>query len=269
MQWRRRSACSRLPARPTRRRRSMHGLHHDEQAVVQRHAPAIQRVGLDRVDRAAWPAARDKVAGHPEDQPAERGHSQGAQDGQRDHGAQPLAGADPEQRLMDQLGERGHEPDHEPGEGADDSGERHQPDLVGPHQGAQEMRRVHHHVAERAAMPCTAGTIGADIIPGGTIGHAAVARRTRRCRALDWWVRGWGSGGRDCGEGRCGCRAHDHGVAFNARHVKRPARAGGARQTVINTRRRRSPREPAVYSCNRAAGRSTMHLAAVRHLPLI
>ena len=71
-------------------------------------------------------------------------------------------------------------PDHDAGEGADDSGEGDQPDLVGAHQGAQQVRGVHHHVAERAAMR---------------------------------------AGGRGSGDGRGTGHAGDPWVALNARHA--------------------------------------------------
>ena len=215
-----------------------HGLQHDQDAVVQRHAPAVQRVGLDRVDRAARPLAGDQVADQPEGQAAEGGDRHGAQGGQLDHGAEALGGADQEQGLVDELGDHGHEPDHDAGAGADHGGEDDEPDLVGAHQGPQQVRRVHHHVAERAAMAGRGGAGG-----GGVVGRGAVGRRSGD---------GWGV-----------CRAHDAWVALNARHAKRPARAGGAQQMVINTRRRRSPREASPYSWNGCGARSTVLCAAM------
>ena len=79
-----------------------------------------------------------------------------------------------EQHLVDQLGDDGHEPDHDAGEGADDGGEGDQPDLVGAHQGAQEVWRVHHHVAEWAAVAggCGAGRCAVVSVAGLATGGA-------------------------------------------------------------------------------------------------
>ena len=46
-------------------------LQHDDQAVVERHAPAIQCVGLDRVDRAPRAVAHDGKTDQPDQQPAQ------------------------------------------------------------------------------------------------------------------------------------------------------------------------------------------------------
>ena len=84
-----------------------------------------------------------------EQQPAQGGHGDGPDRVELDHRAEALAGADPEQHLMDQLRRLGHQPHGDAGAAADEGGQHDQPDFVGADQRAQRLRRVQHGVAER------------------------------------------------------------------------------------------------------------------------
>ena len=126
-------------------------LHHDDQAVVQRHAPAVQRVGLDRVDGASWVITHDYQAEQPDQQAAQCRHRDGADRIEFDHGAEALAGADPEQQLMDQLRGFGHQPHGDAGTATDEGGQHDQPDFVCADQRAQCLRCVQNRIAKGTA----------------------------------------------------------------------------------------------------------------------
>jgi len=88
------------PARPHRLRR------HD-QAAAQRHTPAVQRVGLDRVDLGAAPAG-DVGGGEPEQQPAETWCEKRIIWVEHAAARQPLAGVEPKKRQMHEADRLAH-----------------------------------------------------------------------------------------------------------------------------------------------------------------
>jgi hypothetical protein len=97
------------------------------------------------------------MADQPEQQAAKGRHGDGADRVEFDHGAQPLARADPEQQLVYQLRRLGHHPHRDACAAADEGGQHNQPDLVGADQRAQRLRRVQHGLAERTARPMISG----------------------------------------------------------------------------------------------------------------
>ena len=123
----------------------------DDQAVVQRHRAAVERVGLDRVDRAARPPARDQDAEQAEHQAAQRRHQERPNRLDLDHAGQALPGQQAEQQFVDVLGDdaswrRRPSPAPQPTK----AGERDEPDLVGADQRPQGLRRVMDDAAEGA-----------------------------------------------------------------------------------------------------------------------
>ncbi len=152
-----------------------HRLQHHDQAVVERHPPAIERVRLDRVHRAARPESRDQQAQRAKQQAAERGDGHAADRVQRGGAAEPLARRQIEQRAMDRIGGDRHHRDHDPGGDAHGGGHRDEPDLVGADQCAQGLRRVQHRLAEGAAM-AQAGR------PSGGLPLGIVGRQSRITR---------------------------------------------------------------------------------------
>src|SRR6266852_2165449 len=97
------------PARPHRLRR-------DNQAAAQRHAPAVKRVGFDRVDFARRPAMRNQDTGKSQAESAEhRDEDRYARIEVRLRG-QPLARAEPEQNDVQQIDQCRHGRHHQPAE---------------------------------------------------------------------------------------------------------------------------------------------------------
>ena len=120
------------PARPHRLRR------HD-QAAAQGHAPAVQGVGLDRVDLGAAPA-RD-VGGHKaEQQPAEAGREKRVKRVERTAARQPFAGVETEKGQVHERDRFAHGGDRQTGHGADDERQHDHARFTSAHNGAQAMR---------------------------------------------------------------------------------------------------------------------------------
>ena len=106
----------------------------------------------------------------PKTKAAEGRDQHGAQRIERRHRAEPLVWADPEQRFVDKLRRRRHQPDHDAGGAAKERGQDHQPDFVGANQRAQHLRRMHDRGPDRAA-----GTPGC----GRLLVELSIRRRTR------------------------------------------------------------------------------------------
>ena len=73
-------AVARLHTPPTRPAAfEIHRRKQQAQAVDHRHPPAVQRIGLDRVDDIGGAKAADDQRGNAEDEPTDRGHGRDAQ----------------------------------------------------------------------------------------------------------------------------------------------------------------------------------------------
>ena len=117
-----------------------HRLRRDDQAAAQRHAPAVQRVGFDRVDFARRPMTRKQDTGEPEAQSAEhRNQDRRVRIESRLRG-QPLARAEPEQKHMQHIHQRRHGRHHQPAERADHDRQQDQARFAGAHEGTQAAR---------------------------------------------------------------------------------------------------------------------------------
>jgi hypothetical protein len=106
-------------------------------------------------------------------------HQQRAPRHQRWHGAEFGVSRNREQQHVNELGEFGHEPDHDAREGADHGRQGDQPHLVRAHQRAQNLGRVHDHVAERPAMPLS-GDAGGSLGLGRAFSRMRLIGRTRK-----------------------------------------------------------------------------------------
>ena len=129
------------------------GLQHDDETAGERHPPAEQRVRLHRIDRAAGIDARDAEGDEAKHEPAQYGDGDGEDGVEPVHGAQALVVADVEQDLVQQLRHGRDQPDGDTRRDPDQGGHHQQPDLIGADHGAQHLRRVRHHRADRSAMP--------------------------------------------------------------------------------------------------------------------
>ena len=74
------------------------GLQRDDDAAAKRHPPAMQRIGLDRIDLARRPPAQQHEEGEPQQQAAEARNQHGAQRLDAGLARQPLPDADVEQK---------------------------------------------------------------------------------------------------------------------------------------------------------------------------
>jgi hypothetical protein len=73
------------------------------QAIGHRHAPAVQRIGLDRVDHLGRSHAAHQDDAEAEDQAAERRHPQRAADLDADSGTQRMAAGNAEDDAMGEI----------------------------------------------------------------------------------------------------------------------------------------------------------------------
>ena len=119
-----------------------HRLAHHDQAGVQGHAPAMQRIRFDRVDGAPVPPLRQRQPGKPQPQPPQRRHQQRVQQPNLNLGGQPLMRADIVQHLMHPLRHRAHRDDAQARSRPNESRQHRKPKLVGPHQGSGSCRRM-------------------------------------------------------------------------------------------------------------------------------
>ncbi len=97
----------------------------NEDAVDERHAPAPQRIGLDRIDRPTRPPALDENPGEAEERAAERGHQSKIGRAQFFRAAEAGITGKAETIMMDQLDSIGRQGDEH---GRSDAGRDRQKD---------------------------------------------------------------------------------------------------------------------------------------------
>src|SRR5271165_335756 len=129
-----------------------HRLQHDDPAVAHRHAPAVQRVRLDRVDRALGAPFGERQPDHSEQQAACDRDDQRPRRRQRHRAGKPLPRWQVEHQRVHHLRADRHRRDQQAGDGADERREHDEPDFVGPHHRPQRLRGVQDRLAE-GAMP--------------------------------------------------------------------------------------------------------------------
>jgi hypothetical protein len=139
------------PARPHRLRR-------DDQAAAQRHAPAMQRIGLDRVDFARRPIPRDHDTRQSQDEPAEGRHEDRDPRVESRLRRQPLPRTEPEQNDVQQIDERRHRRHHQSAERADQDREQHQAGFAGSHERAHPARYIEGKKTDRGNEPARVAT---------------------------------------------------------------------------------------------------------------
>ena len=121
------------PARPG-------GLQGHDDAAAKRHPPAMQRVGLDRVDLARRPPAQQHQQGHAQQQAAEARNQNGPQRLDARLAGKPLRDADVEQQGMQGCDRHAHRQHDEPAEGSDHRRQNHQAGFMGAHERPQPAR---------------------------------------------------------------------------------------------------------------------------------
>ena len=124
-----------------------HRLRRHDQAAAQRHAAAMQRIGLDRVDLGAAPAG-DIGGGEAEQQPAQAGGEKRVIGVKRAAARQPFARVEPEEGQVHEADGFAHGRDRQAGQGADDEGQHDHARFTSAHNGAQAVRNF-----ERSAEP--------------------------------------------------------------------------------------------------------------------
>ncbi len=107
------------PARPD-------GLQRDDQTAGERHASAMQRVRLDRIDFAIRPPSRDQFAGNAEQDTAGKRHGNRDERIEMQQARQPHAGIEVEKHAMQQVDACPHHRHHDAGSGADEGCEHDQ-----------------------------------------------------------------------------------------------------------------------------------------------
>ena len=113
-----------------------HGLQRDVDAADERHAPAVQRVGLDWINLPRWPPARQGQQPQAEGQPPERWDRHRAVRIERGERGQPFAGQYGEEKPMKLTDPEAHDCDDEARQCPDDPGEQYQTQFPRAHQGS-------------------------------------------------------------------------------------------------------------------------------------
>ena len=90
-----------------------------DDAAAKRHPPAMQGIGLDRVDFARRPPAQQQQERYAEQEAAEARHQKRPPRLDAELGGQPVAPIEVEQRHMQRFDRRAHRGDREPADGAD------------------------------------------------------------------------------------------------------------------------------------------------------
>ena len=118
------------------------GLQRHDDAAAKRHPPAMQGIGLDRIDLARRPPAQQQHEGEPQQQAAEAWNQQGAQRVDAGLARQPLPDADVEQERMQGCHRDAHRQHHQAGDDPDQRRQHHQAGFMGANERPQPARRL-------------------------------------------------------------------------------------------------------------------------------
>ncbi len=116
------------------------GLQRHDDAAAKRHPPAMQRVGLDRIDLARRPPAQQHQQGHAQQQAAEAWNQHGPQRLDARLAGKPLRDADVEQHGMEGCDRHAHRQHHEAANGSDHRRQNHQAGFMGANERPQPAR---------------------------------------------------------------------------------------------------------------------------------
>ena len=118
-----------------------HGLQRHDQAAAKRHPPAMQGIGLDRIDLARRPPARQQQERDPQQQPAEARHQNRAQRFDPKLARKAVPPFKVEQHHVQPLDEGAHRRHHQSADDPDQQRQDHQVRFMRANKGPQPARR--------------------------------------------------------------------------------------------------------------------------------
>ena len=118
------------------------GLQRHDDAAAKRHPPAMQGIGLDRIDLARGPPAQQQQQGHPQQQAAEAWNQHGPQRLDTRLAGKPLRDADVEQQRVQGRHRHAHRQHHQPANGSDHRRQHHQAGFMGANERPQPARSL-------------------------------------------------------------------------------------------------------------------------------
>ncbi len=119
-------------------------LQHHRDVVAHRYATAVERIGLDRVDRRARPDALECEREKPNGQAPDQRYPQRPEWCHVRRGGKMLVHIDAKQHYLQKLRRHRHQVDDQAANSPNKGGQHKQPDLVGADQCTHDLRRVQH-----------------------------------------------------------------------------------------------------------------------------